>query len=117
MRKPLEVVVENGMVHFGYDVWFVDRRNGNKPQVASINPDGYMVWTEINIGDNRPHPTLTIDEDCVLELIAAFTERGVKPPEAGKINGLLEAQSRHLEDMRKIVGKKLSVDLATSEGK
>jgi hypothetical protein len=61
-------------------------------------PDG--TWVEIKEG-TQLQPTLVIED--AQELIKALQDAGVKAPNEYKLEGVMEAQKHHLDDMRRLV--------------
>lgn len=51
-------------------------------------------------------PTFDIDRNTAQELITCLQACGVRPIEITKVEGVLEAQTKHLEDLRNILKTK-----------
>ena len=56
-------------------------------------------------------PVLRIDDTAAQVLMDDLWQAGFRPTEGSGSAGSLRATERHLEDMRKIVGKKTGVEL------
>lgn len=71
----------------------------------------YMIYqdediqTEKLILDNSigVKPTLYLQRDMLQEMLVEITNIGIKLPEQSKIEGQLEAQTSHLQDLRKLL--------------
>jgi hypothetical protein len=112
MQKQTTVHAERSFNRFGIDIWILQRDSqGKVSHIGKIEEDGSMMFYPHAIGALRPSPTFNISDGQAIDLISALTEVGTKTPDAGKVNGLYEAQSRHLEDMRAIVAKQLQAEL------
>lgn len=72
--------------------------------VLSVNGDLH-TWTAYDRGifHEGIKPTYHLEHKVVLELVTALTKEGYKPADLGKVEGLYEAQSKHLTDLQRIV--------------
>lgn len=59
--------------------------------------DSIEIWIIMNKHDGRP--------DACRSLATALEKADIRPLESSKLEGLYEAQSKHLEDMRRLVFK------------
>lgn len=48
-------------------------------------------------------PTLHLEQEMLIGLAEQLFTRGIKPADAGKTEGLYEAQSAHLDDLRHLL--------------
>ncbi len=80
------------------------RANGQKAIVLPINPT-YKLTDE----GEKVEPTMILTPIAANELLNGLAESldnaGIKPPSIHKLEGLLEATKKHLEDMRTLVFK------------
>jgi hypothetical protein len=72
--------------------------------VSVMMSDGDTMKT-IGIMDQISDCTLRLPRGASQAILQAILERGVKPQEQSKVEGLLEATKVHLEDMRRLVFK------------
>lgn len=90
------------------DVYVLDKRHG-KRSVLYPGPDGGLLRHDLVEGSNvQRFPFVRfqgMDSDLIFAVAEAFAEAVVDRPTDSKIQGLYEAQSRHLEDMRTLVFK------------
>ena len=61
--------------------------------------------------DQTIEPTTKISLSAAQELMDDLWRAGLRPSEGAGSAGAMRATERHLEDLRKIAGKKLGVDL------
>lgn len=76
--------------------------------IGRVNKDyGFLDWEELPPYEHCSHPTLvlprTLSKEILKKLAEALDKQGVKTEHDHKIQGTLDAQSKHLEDMRRIV--------------
>lgn len=105
--------VDGGFMH-GYSYEF--RLGFNVMQgdlelyVVAVGPDGRvthcaepLVFQPV---DARTHqePTMRLGERLAQQLMTALERERIKPESASKLEGVLEATRRHLEDMRLLAG-------------
>lgn len=85
------------------------------------NEYGFLNWDLIKQGEMIHKPTLSIDRRTSKSLLKALAEalskEGIKTENDHKIQGILEAQSKHLEDMRDIVFKNYKPRIELAEVK
>jgi hypothetical protein len=98
------VHIEYQLQHWGYAITFYRHRDNGFTEILEF-PSGPLTIHNIKDGEYRPDmkPTMLIDDRTCRELVSAMTEKGVRPREASKTEGLLESQTKHLEDMRNIL--------------
>lgn len=77
---------------------FILRRGMGKVEV--LHGDTFETVTE---GAIEPKPTITLDDDMLQAFANELQAMNIKPKEASKTEGLLEAQSEHLKDLRKLL--------------
>lgn len=77
---------------------YIFRKHGDKTEYVSSNGIAKMV----SIGD-LIDPLMTLDEDMIYALVEELTGKGYKPKDLGKVEGLYEAQSDHLTDLRHLL--------------
>lgn len=80
----------------GYAVY---EYRGNRAFKEFKQADGN--WVQVKEGYSAPEPTLIIEN--LEEWAEAIRDAGVKLPSDHKLEGILEAQKAHLEDMRTLV--------------
>ena len=56
-----------------------------------------------------PEPSLILQPDILQGLLEAIMSMGIKPRDAGKTEGLLEATEYHLEDLRQLLKLKPNI--------
>lgn len=85
-------------------IWLFEQR-GNEKFVAA---PAKLVYLPVLKRLETPEPTFEIpyyqQQELFQSLINALIEQGLRP-DNDKVAGLLEAQTKHLEDMRKLVFK------------
>lgn len=81
----------------GIDI-VIMRRVENGTQILSSEG----VITTIERGMSFGKPTLYLDRDMLKPFADALQEFGVRPTEAGKTEGYLEAQTEHMKTLTKI---------------
>ncbi len=70
-------------------------------------PDGSDIFLDANTASSDDlKPTFRIDYHTAQHLITALQAEGVRPVEITKVEGILEAQTKHLEDLRNILKTK-----------
>lgn len=101
-----KVHIQYSLVSRCYEFTFY--RNGPSGMMEFLEcPQGPLIVHAIQEGAYRPDimPTLRLDEFTVRNFTTALAEEKIKPNEATKTEGLLEAQTKHLDDMRNILKK------------
>ena len=99
------------------EIYIVDQRGGEMFLAKQMVGDGYykLVFDQVSPADSGLKPTITIPMGIVNIFLAAVSEfalsEGIKPARHERLEGTLEAQGKHLQDMRKIVGSTLEVSL------
>lgn len=78
--------------------WAIYIYRGNSEYREMQQADG--TWKQVKEGA-AVVPTLFIED--IQELANAIAEAGIKPPSDHKLEGVMQAQKQHLEDMRKLV--------------
>lgn len=71
-------------------------------------PDGSEVMVAVNHVQypDELRPTFKLDYHTAQQLMAAMQHIGVRPVEVSKVEGILEAQTKHLDDLRNILKTK-----------
>lgn len=77
---------------------YIYRKHGE--QIEFIRPDGKA---EITSWGTKIEPVLTLDEAMIHAMVEELTNSGYKPKDLGKVEGLYEAQSEHLADLRHLL--------------
>jgi hypothetical protein len=76
-------------------------------EVLQIMPGGAKTWVrqDRNVMSSARvvNPTYLIDRNVARHLIVALAEHGVKVPDQSKVEGLYEAQTKHLVDLQKVL--------------
>lgn len=88
------------------------RTVGGDYDLAHFNEKGKLVFKHIEAGLITRNPTMRLTPAIASEIVRALQEVGVKNSDESKIQGLYEAQSKHLLDMRRIVFKSEEVNNA-----
>lgn len=92
-----------------YHVYVVRQHGGDMVSYLSFTPEGKMSWSPPEDGTfERPYnltPTYIIPEHIAPDLLKGLTHVGVVNPPLTKIEGLYEAQSKHLTDLQHILGR------------
>ena len=85
---------------------FVIRYGVGEMFFLTTGAEGLCSWREFQEGD-KPDPVIRLTGHwgmaVLRDLARAISELGVKLPDEGKTAGLLEAQSAHLADLRRLV--------------
>lgn len=90
----------------GFGFYFL-RYEGDRKFIARIDKDGNTNWKELDGSNKVIKPTFFIGgmlEREFLEVLAeALDKKNIKTDKDAKIQGTLEAQKYHLEDLRKLL--------------
>jgi hypothetical protein len=93
--------------------------NGIEILIRQKTEYGFAVVKELELTEVRPgevfEPSLRIDNVVAQTLIDDLWNSGMRPTEGSGSAGSLKATEKHLEDMRKIVSHKLSINLSKTE--
>ena len=87
----------------GYDVYVVllDPRTDRVTHVAT------MAMNPVDLGTALPAPSFHVEiheaTRLACRVIETLSKQGLKPESQAKLEGVLEAQKAHLEDMRQLV--------------
>jgi len=98
MEKWQVKLIDSPMV-FGTDLIIYRRHLGKvyiyKDNIVQEIPEGQAY--------NKNDVTLHLEPEMLQDLMDALHNMNVKPTEAKKTEGLLEAQTAHLQDLRKLL--------------
>jgi hypothetical protein len=95
-------IVEQFALH-NYKVYVYQLLNENDIVVLKIGEDGLRSWVKYSQHIAEIPPTYEIDGRFARLIVdALIKERGVRPAEISKVEGLYEAQGKHLKDMQDI---------------
>ena len=99
MTDKWEVKINDAVARFGRKI-FILRKN-YKGEVEIYNP----ITEEIKpyIYGQEPEIGLFLDEEMLDALFVELQKRGYKPKEQSFVEGQFESQTKHLEDMRKLL--------------
>jgi hypothetical protein len=100
------VHIEYQLQHWGYAITFYRHRENGFTDILEF-PTGPCLVHSVRDGEYRPDakPTLLMDEGTCMELVSVMMKQGVKPKDTSKTEGVLESQTKHLEDLRNILKK------------
>jgi hypothetical protein len=85
----------------GVDIFLMQRRHDGN-YIGSINEIGGISMAK-TCPNAITKPMFTLPDFLVSLLLDSLIEAGTKPEPVSKIEGLYEAQTKHLEDLRKIL--------------
>jgi hypothetical protein len=107
----LKLFIERDRRNRSVSIW-LDEKRGDSVINWSMDADGVMTKTEIPIGQfSDCKPFIKLPWDIANLLFQAIQEHqeadGVKAKSTHNLEGQMEAQSFHLEDMRKLVFSKI----------
>ncbi len=95
----VEIVYNPALGGGAYDVYFMDDKRGR----VALPVD--LVWQEADEGA-RIDPTLTLvgmDAHALFQALAnTLDQKGYRPDSLAQMQGTMEAQKYHLEDMRRL---------------
>lgn len=69
-----------------------------------------ITWVETREGMERANPTFDLPMERAQRLMDMLWEAGLRPVAGKQSEGVVSAQSRHLEDMRALAFTKLGVE-------
>lgn len=123
MRTNCKVMIRRRFETDTLEICIVSERDG-KYYLAHLKQETYgpeLVFDELDprktysYSDPEGSPTLTLPQplaDKFLQAVSEFAmDEGIKPARHERLEGTLAAQSSHLQDMRKLVGGLMEVDL------
>jgi hypothetical protein len=105
-EKQWELIVQDSIGHLETKIWLVNKA-GRIPTIASFDK-GQLVMTEYKDGVDFP-PSLSLPYYAWKSIKSAMLDNQER--EKSEVEAELIATKRHLEDLRKIVSKKLGVNL------
>lgn len=85
---------------------FYEERGGETYVLEA--PPGGFTYTKISVGSTMK-PSLIVpieledDFQFLKSMLVSITELGIQPDNEHKVHGLLEAQTKHLEDLRHLL--------------
>lgn len=87
------------------DFWLI-KLDGNR--IVSLGPDGMMtMWPEGALKPESAKPCLQMRgfdaKQMMKALMDALSEEGIHTPDSLKLQGQLDAQGKHLEDLRSLL--------------
>jgi hypothetical protein len=86
-----------------YELWILDNRHDGRYFATIV--DGYLLFAKQI--DYRPQTaTMVLNGEVGRAIAKALKDLNMQPIESSKLEGLYEAQTKHLEDMRELVFKK-----------
>lgn len=99
MTENWEVKIYDEIARFGKKV-FIFRKN-YEGKVETYNP----ITEEVKPYDygHKPEQSLYLSEEILNALFNELQKKGYKPKDQSFVEGKLESQTRHLEDMRKLL--------------
>jgi hypothetical protein len=102
MENWLVKIAEDGP-SFYKNVWFF-RRGANGKTIVLTFEGEIATETEYDERGALPiAPSMKLSPDMLQALADALSGAGIRPTEASKTEGLLEAQTAHLKDLRKLL--------------
>lgn len=110
MENTSKVIIREMYFKDSIGILFYQTINGKKYVARPVN----LKFEEVK-EDESLEPTLEFHRqfsgDFMNALAEALDNANIKTENDFKIKGLLEAKDNHLEDMRRIVGNQLGIDL------
>jgi hypothetical protein len=99
-----QVRIGYDFMRLGYSIYIIDETGDTtKRRVAQILPNGGLSFIEYESGE-MIEPTLILDDKLLHQLVSAIqNDTTIKPESTAKIEGILEAQKEHLNDLRKVL--------------
>ena len=98
------VDVRNHPLTFGKDIFIYERRADGTVGVYHPQPDGTMLVESFQPGTaDTPAPTFTLDNFVLEKLVELLIDSGIRPKDVSVVEGKLEAQTKHLEDLRHLL--------------
>lgn len=78
---------------------YISYREGGKIMLVGFD-QGNMIEKIVTPGAVKENPTMILSDHLMQELLRALLDYGIKPTDQSKTEGLYEAQSEHLKDLR-----------------
>ena len=117
-QNGYRIAIEHDFAWDRINIW-ISRHHADGHFFAEYDDDGLIQWVEFDPSTTRSRNESTISiprelKDLFLTAVCAYAdEEGFKPTRQEKLEGTLDAQSRHLEDMRALVAKLAKVELCS----
>lgn len=109
-KENFSIFVRRGIGTFDVKVYVTERR-GNTISLWTHGKDGEILVKDVKEGEDQSDLYLLKLPGQIWDLFADGVAETVPPNKPDVIEAELSATKRHLEDMRKIVSKKLEVEL------
>lgn len=102
-----DVRVQYAWHRMAYEIMLVRRLNNKATEYLQLQQSQPVSVVTVMDGEWNESllPTLRIDEFTACNLVTALQTVGVKPKDATKLEGVLEAQTLHLSDLQKVLRK------------
>jgi len=99
MRSEILVELRPSWRVSGKEIFLFNRDDVGQAFIYQATPDGDLVANKYVPGV-EPKPTLILPDEVLQAFAEALLKGGYKPKDQSRVEGVLEAQSKHLEDMR-----------------
>lgn len=99
INQGWKIQLVNNPAKLGSDLYVFYRRYDGKTIILKQDGSEEIVDEYGSVSA----PTMHLLPEMLQALADALRDEGIKPKEASKTEGLLEAQSKHLEDLRKLL--------------
>jgi hypothetical protein len=103
MQIEYKIIIKENPLMARYDIYYYRRTQGYKSAVVRQN--GFTI-TEEEFDDTSASPvapTLTLTREMLQQLANELNFLNIKPEVSSKIEGLYEAQTKHLIDLRTLL--------------
>ncbi len=92
-------------------MYVCSRKDDKTVDCLSYNAKGMFIENVVPYASLGPESSLQIDLNTLQSVVDQLYDLGIRQTEAKGSAGSLSATTKHLNDMRRIVSKKLGVDL------
>jgi len=98
MNNEYKVAIQSDPMRMGYNLYIYRKTYDNKTLIVQTDQE-----VEIPTDGATRENSLFLTEEMLQGLATALQDINVKPKLASKTEGLYEAQSEHLKDLRKLL--------------
>ena len=102
MNIEYKITIKEDVMMNRFDIYYYRKTTGYKNAV--VYQDGFtVIEKEVDEGSMKVAPTLTLSREMLQQLANELNYLNIKPELSSKIEGLYEAQSKHLTDLRTLL--------------
>jgi hypothetical protein len=97
MKNINKLFAQRNFARAGVEFYFIQKNH----QTGTVFHSSPVVMSEVDDNGFMPEPTFSMTDDECQEFINFLWDNGFRPSKADN-QGTMDAQSKHLDDMRKI---------------